>query len=197
MPIPKKLFVLTGALLVITLQLSAQELINSFGVKMSALVGTASKGNSSSDVAIQVNELSYFPRYNFLEGDGASLSIGLPLGAGIGIANSDYGDVGVMLAYDLPVAIDFNFGNKSTTDNDRYFGGYAGLGFGYSHVQIAGSSFSDFTGVVYGPLVRLGVRVSSPNPQWNGHALEIGVYLKKGLGPSEFYMGGFNILYVP
>lgn len=197
MLILRKLFALLAILLLASRCLSAQEFMQAFGVKMSVLAGTVSDEGSGSDVAIQVNELSYFPRYNFLEGDDASLSIGFPLGAGIGIArNSDFSDVGILLAYDLPVALDFNFGNKSTLDNGRGFGGYAGIGYGYSKVQISGSSYSDFRGAVYGPLVRAGVRFGSASPAWNGHSLDIGLYLKKGMGSDNLYVGGFNILYV-
>ncbi|HEY5407847.1 MAG TPA: hypothetical protein VIJ92_12200, partial [Ginsengibacter sp.] len=137
----------------------------------------------------------WFPRYNFIEGENSSVSIGAPVGVGIGlVTNTIGGDAGILFSYDLPVVIDYNIGCKSTVDNDRTFGGYFGAGFGYNKVTISGSSYSDFNGASYGPLIRAGFRFGSANESWNGHALTAGVYYKMGLENDQLHTIGFNVL---
>jgi hypothetical protein len=55
--------------------------------------------------------------------------------------------------------------------NDRNFGGYFGVGFGYNKVTISESS-------------------------WNGHGITAGAYYKIGIGSqNNLNTIGFNILY--
>lgn len=79
---------------------------------------------------------TYFPRLNILERDNSSVRVGVPLSLGIGIASATYGDAGVVLAFDIPVVLDYNFGLRSNMDNENNFGGYLGAGFGYKQVSM-------------------------------------------------------------
>jgi len=85
-------------------------------------------------------------------------------------------------------------GCKSTSDNDNNFGGYVGLGFGYYKVSISQSSYSNFSGASYGPIVRGGIRFGSANESWNGHGVTVGVFYKKGLEKDKLNTFGFNVL---
>ncbi len=169
--------------------------MHSYGATISVLTGKVNTGFSTSSFTLQQTNLTYFPRYNFIESDNSSVSVGAPVGIGIGIASNTNGnDAGVAFAYDLPIVIDYNIGCKSTRENEQTFGGYFGLGFGYYKVNISQSSYSDFKGATYGPLVRAGVRIGSSNESWNGHAITIGLFYKKGMEKDKLTTIGFNVL---
>ena len=99
---------------------------------------------------------------------------------------------GISFAYDLPATLDYNIGFKSTNENDKKFGGYFGVGFGYFKVSVSGSQYSDFKGAAYGPLFRSGIRFFLPK---DNTALTVGMYYKKGLEKSRLNTIGFNVLY--
>jgi hypothetical protein len=188
------------SLLIITCLLSntsySQKLMHAFGTTISVLYGKITTPYSSSSFSLAQTNLTYFPRYNFVENENSSISIGFPVGIGIGIASNTYGnDAGISFAYDLPATIDYNIGFKSTSENEKKFGAYFGAGFGYYKVSISGSQYSDFKGATYGPLFRGGVRIGSSNESWNGHALTIGMFYKKGLEKDKLATIGFNVLY--
>lgn len=176
---------------------SAQQLMHSFGLTLSVLQGTLQEGAGSSEsFAVEQNNLTYFPRFNFVENENSSISVGAPIGIGIGITTNTYGnDAGVLFSYDLPLVVDYNIGCKSTMENDRNFGGYFGVGFGYNKVTISESSYSDFNGSSYGPLFRAGFRFGSSSESWNGHGLTAGAYYKIGIDKNKLYTIGFNVLY--
>ena len=176
-------------------RVTAQKLMHSFGLTLSVLQGTLHQGLGYETFGVEQNNVTWFPRYNFIEGENSSVSIGAPVGVGIGLATNTIGnDAGILFSYDLPVVLDYNIGCKSTVDNDRTFGGYFGAGFGYNKVIISGSSYSDFNGSSYGPLIRAGFRFGSTNESWNGHALTAGVYYKVGLEKDKLHTIGFNVL---
>jgi hypothetical protein len=183
--------------LMIMARSNAQQLMHSFGLTISVLQGTLQQGAGNSEsFGVEQNNLTYFPRYNFVENENSSISVGAPIGIGIGLVTNTYGnDVGVLFSYDLPLVIDYNIGCKSTKDNDKNFGGYFGVGFGYNKVNISGSSYSDFDGSSYGPLFRAGFRFGSSNESWNGHGITAGAYYKIGIDQSKLYTIGFNVLY--
>jgi hypothetical protein len=184
-------------ILTITSRSSAQQLMHSFGLTISVLQGTLQEGAGSSEsFAVEQNNLTYFPRFNFVENENSSISVGAPIGIGIGITTNTYGnDAGVLFSYDLPLVIDYNIGCKSTMENDKNFGGYFGVGFGYNKVTISESSYSDFNGSSYGPLFRAGFRFGSSREGWNGHGLTAGAYYKIGIDKNKLTTIGFNVLY--
>ncbi|MBL7736904.1 MAG: hypothetical protein JNL51_15710 [Chitinophagaceae bacterium] len=177
--------------------LTAQNLMHSFGATIAITTGKISNGYSRSNFSLSQNYLSYFPRYNFVENENSSISIGAPIGLGVGIAQNSYmgEDIGFAFAYDLPLVIDYNIGCKSTYDNEQTFGGYLGAGFGYNYVSISGSQYSDFKGSSYGPIFRGGVRIGSNKESWAGHSITIGVFYKKDLQKNPFNSFGFNVYY--
>jgi hypothetical protein len=176
-------------------RLAAQNLMNSAGFSISVLQGRLHQGEGFESFEVEQNNLSWFARYNLIEGENSSLSIGAPVGAGFGlVTNTIGGDVGILFSYDLPLVIDYNIGCKSTVDNDRTFGGYFGGGFGYNKVIISASSYSDFNGASYGPLIRAGFRFGSSTESWNGHAITAGAYYKMGLEHDKLHTIGFNVL---
>ncbi len=149
---------------------------------------------TSSSFALQQTSFTFFPRYNLTQSENSSISVGAPVGVGIGITqNSFTNDVGVLLAYDLPVVIDYNFGCMATRKSLKRFGGYVGMGFGYYNVSISKSAYSDFSGATYGPMGRLGMRFGKET--WIEKAVTIGIFYKKGLETSKLNTAGFNVLY--
>jgi hypothetical protein len=183
--------------LTITARSNAQQLMHSFGLTLSVMEGTLQEGAGNSEsFAVEQNNFTWFPRFNFVENENSSISIGAPIGIGIGITTNTYGnDAGVIFSYDLPLVIDYNIGCKSTKENDRNFGGYFGVGFGYNKVNISESSYSDFNGSSYGPLFRAGCRFGSSKESWNGHGVTVGAYYKIGIDQNKLYTIGFNVLY--
>lgn len=165
--------------------------MHSFGATISILTGTVTGPGSSSDLTMSQTNLTYFPRYNFIENENSSVSIGLPVGIGVGIVTSTFGDdAGISFAYDLPVVVDYNIGCRSTMENDKNFGGYLGVGFGYYKVSISQSQYSDFSGATYGPMFRGGLRFREYE-----HAITVGLFFKKGLEKNKLTSFGFNVLY--
>lgn len=84
----------------------SQNFMHSAGATISFLEGKSTDGNNNSVSLMQTN-LSYFLRYNFVEYDNASISVGLPIGVGIGIAKNFYDDYGLSFAYDVPAVLDY------------------------------------------------------------------------------------------
>jgi hypothetical protein len=174
----------------------SQEFMHSTGATISVLSGTVTSPGETSSLTMMQTNFTYFPRYNFIENDNSSFSVGAPLGIGIGIASNTYGDdAGIAFAFDVPLVLDYNLGFKSTSESSNYFGGYLGAGFGYYHVSITESQYSDFNGTTYGPLVRGGVRIGSANESWGDHGLTVGVFYKIGLEKDKLHTFGFNVLY--
>ena len=68
-----------------------------------------------------------------------------------------------------------------------------GAGFGYYHVSVSNSAYSDFSGASYGPMGRLGMRFG--NESWGDKALTVGVFYKKGLEDSKLSTIGLNVIY--
>lgn len=191
-----KIVSIFASLLLLSQLALSQSFMHSVGATISVLSGKTSDGfgNSNSQSTMQTN-LSYFPRYNFVEYDNSSVSVGLPLGIGIGISNNGLDDYGVAFAFDIPAVIDYNVGYKSTQENDSRIGGYFGAGFGYYRINISKSSYSDFTGASYGPLLRTGIRFTTPKDRENGHGITVGLFFKKGLERQKFNTYGCNVYF--
>jgi len=185
-------------------QLQAQKLMHSFGGTISILYGKIKTEplpfgfptNDGSNFTLAQTNFTYFPRYNFVENENSSVSIGIPLGIGVGIvSNTRDDDNGIAFAYDLPIVLDYNLGCKATSETDKNFGGYLGLGFGYYKVNISQSQYSDFTGSTFGPLARAGIRFGSSAESWKGHAVTVGMFFKKGMEKDKLTTIGFNVMY--
>lgn len=174
----------------------AQDFMQSTGLNISVLFGNLVDGNSSTSIAMKQTLFTYFPRFNFLEGENSSLSIGAPVGAGVSLATNDFeDDVGISFAYDLPLVLDYNIGCNAVPNSESNFGGYFGVGFGYYSVKLTGSEYSDFTGTSYGPLVRGGIRFPISRQGYSTNSITIGAYYKKGLEKSRLNTIGLDIFY--
>lgn len=131
-----------------------------------------------------------------METDNSSLSIGFPVGAGVGLmTNSDFSDAGVSFAFDVPAVLDYNIGFNATPYTPGSFGGYFGVGFGYYKAIITGSNYSDFNGATYGPMVRGGIRIRNANRYGQESPMTFGIYYKKGLEKDHLNTIGLDILY--
>jgi len=99
-----------------TASASAQQLMHGFGFTISVMQGTLQEGAGNSEsFAVEQYNFTWFPRFNFIENENSSISVGAPIGVGLGITTNTYGsDAGLIFSYDLPLVIDYNIGCKST-----------------------------------------------------------------------------------
>lgn len=169
-----------------------QSLMHSFGGNFSLMTTELknSDGSRNSTFSMTVAHLSYFPRFNFIENDNSSISIGLPIGAGVNLVKDLYSGSGISWGFDLPVVLDYNMGLKSTQENESSFGGYLGVGFGYMYTSYSISGDVDKV-ISYGPIFRGGIRLSTGEGRWNN---TVGLYFKPGLESQKFKTFGLNFL---
>ena len=177
---------------------TAQKIMHSYGGTIENLIGYQTVRGTTSQVYLTQLYATYFPRYNLLGKNKTSLSVGLPLSAGIALADvSDGEDYGLAFGFDVPVVLDFNFGFKATPDADvnKNIGGYVGVGFGYNKITISKTANSDFTGVSYGPLFRTGIRFGKKgDASWGNKAVEVNFYFKPGLEKEKYTSFGSAVL---
>ncbi len=135
-------------------------------------------------------ELTYFPKVNFETGGNSSLSVGIPLSLGIGSASdANKENKGVYFSYDLPLIADLNIGMGSTEENEKQFGYFIGVGFGYSHVSLSLISGSEKISS-YGPIIHGGFRFKMGNTS----NIVIGLFFKPGLESNKYKTGGIQVL---
>lgn len=192
----KKIFTLLFVIAITVSVSFSQKLMHEFGLTPAIVFGTIKTPSSSSGFSLTQTNFTYFPRYNFVENENSSISIGAPVGAGVSFVTDNNYNAGVLFSYDLPAVLDYNFGCKSTKASEGNFGGYIGLGYGYAHYTITSTPYSNFNGSTYGPIFRLGVRFRTNDESWNGHAIPVGVFFKKGMETSKLNTLGFHVLYV-
>lgn len=170
--------------------------MKSLEITISSICGTVTSLGSTSKFSLLQTNFTYFPRYNLAEFENSSISVGLPLGGGISIASNTYGnDPRIAFAFDLKGVADYNIGCKSTRENEKSFGGYLGLGFGFYHINISQSQYSNFNGSIYGPLFRGGFRFGGDNDFWKGQHMTIGFFYKIGIEKDKLTTIGINLLY--
>ena len=170
------------------------------GAGLSLFVTTAKNGN-----AAVAEGLHYNPRFNFIENEDFSLSVGVPLSVGFsGSYSSNYNSyngntVDNTLAFmaDIPVILNFNFGAGSTKDNEQRFGFFVGGGLGYHYGRynqdLYDASIGDYTQQAtissIGPAGNAGVRFAVGR---GTHNVEVRVTFMKALDDSKanIYGGG-------
>jgi hypothetical protein len=168
----------------------AQSFMHSAGVNFSIMNAKINNNTGKYSLTTAFTNLTYFPRLNLMEAENSSVSIGAPVGAGIGISQT--GDASLYWGFDLPAVIDYNIGKKSSAENEQGFGGYFGGGFGYTFTNWSdGSSTNKINS--YGPILRGGVRFgtfdNSPNV-----GICIGLSYKIGLETEKFRTYGIQVL---
>ncbi|NIG55360.1 hypothetical protein [Chitinophaga sp. Cy-1792] len=98
--------------------------------------------------ASAVGGLTYSPRFNFVEKDNMSVSVGVPLSLGLGGSySSDRGSYSgesnnLKFMFNVPVMFNLNIGCGATPDVESRFGFFVGAGYGY-HYQSINENYSD------------------------------------------------------
>lgn len=155
------------------------------GAGVTVVVGTASGGKASVS-----GGLTYSPRFNFLETETLSLSVGIPFSAGISGSYSyntydgEENTLGFML--NAPLMLNLNIGAGSTKENESRFGFFVGAGFGYHHSDFNIDVTDDYGGYyedsksinTFGPAGNAGVRFAVGSHQKN---IEVRFSYMKGL----------------
>jgi len=127
--------------------------------------------------------LSYSPRFNFMETDALSLSVGVPINAGISGSyyseyNSYYGgyEENTLKAFiNAPAILNLNVGAGSTKDNESRFGFFIGAGYGLHYGDAGKTVIDDYGyettaskyGSSFGPAGNAGVRIAVGSHQKN------------------------------
>jgi len=169
------------------------------GAGFSVLVGTSEGGE------VSVGEgLTYSPRFNFIETEGLSLSVGIPLTLGISYSTeymsyggyyNEGGSVGFIV--NVPLMLNLNMGRGSSTENTSKFGYFIGAGYGYHHGDflvddLSGYLISESVNAT-GPAANAGFRIGVGGGQKN---IEVRFSYMKGLNenrPNLFGVGcAFN-----
>jgi hypothetical protein len=88
--------------------------------------------------------ITYSPRANLIMLGNNSISLSCPLALGI----SGKGPGGAKITYDIPFVFDYNIGHNALQENTRGFGGFAGLGYGFSLLR-ADFGASKSNGIVF------------------------------------------------
>lgn len=125
---------------------------------------------------------TYSPRFNFLESENMSLSVGVPLSIGTSGSytyNSRYGytseDNTIRFMVNVPLIVNVNMGAGSTQEDESRFGFFVGGGFGYNYGNFNvletdqyGNEFDTApTFGTYGPAGNIGFRIAVGSNQKN------------------------------
>jgi hypothetical protein len=170
---------------------SAQSFMKGIGANISVLTAKINTPSERYNFAMSIAHFSYFPRWTFSEAENSSVSIGSPLGAGIGLLNGGGGGAeGIAWGADVPIALDYNTGCNATPDNEKTFGVYFGTGIGFMYTGWTDGGRAE-KAISYGPLARAGIRFRSSRSDW---AATIGLFFKYGLEKEKYKTFGVNIL---
>ena len=198
-----KKIVLSAALLFFISSSFCQSFMHGVGI---TVVGSTTGQGSNSDIGFGEG-FTYFPRFNFLETEALSVSVGIPLVVGISATTSgsyDYYDnssssIGFIL--NAPLIVNLNMGRGSTKENRKKFGYFVGAGFGYHHGDFLTDAYDQNTGTyvnsyssnTYGPAANAGIRLGVGRQHKN---IEVRFSYMKGINeskPSIFGVAGaFN-----
>ncbi|MBM3415882.1 MAG: hypothetical protein FJY20_05435 [Bacteroidetes bacterium] len=102
---------------------NAQKYMYGLGSNISLLTADINTPSEQYDFVMAVTHFSYTPRFILTNGDNSSLTVGFPMGAGVGFLTSAGNATGIAWGADAPVAFDYNMGNMSTPENEKKFGG--------------------------------------------------------------------------
>ncbi len=166
------------------------------GAGFSIFVASAPGGNTTPN-----GGLMYSPRFNFIESEDMSVSVGIPLSAGFSINynsrdyyGSNNNSSSAML--DIPVMVNLNMGCGSTRESESRFGYFAGAGFGYHYGTIKYSDYygDEYSSTIhaYGPAGNAGIRLGVGN---SGKNIEIRFSYMKGLDDSKANIFGGGVLF--
>ncbi len=159
------------------------------GAGVSLFVATAPNSDAAMNWAI-----TYSPRFNFIEQEDLSVSVGIPLSLGASGSYNSRGSysTGSSLSFvaNVPLVVNLNMGCGATKDNESRFGFFAGAGFGYhagtstaNYTDTYGNSYpSDVTVNTIGPVADAGVRIGIGS---SGRNVEIRALYMKGISNTK------------
>lgn len=149
---------------------SAQSFMNGVGIH---LMGHINSIGGNDDFGLGVG-IIYSPRFNFLETEKLSVSVGLPLTVGFSIASSQtidntgstYDNASAGLIINAPLIINLNLGRGSTKSNKEKIGYFVGAGFAYQYGVYVSDIYDpnktdlieDYSLGIFGPAANAGVR---------------------------------------
>lgn len=128
--------------------------------------------------------LTYHPRLTIAElSRSSNLSVSAPVSVGLAIGSSyAYNYFG----FELPVALDFNFGHASENRSRDDFGGYIGVGAAYQFMTVEWDNVSNF-----GPYAHLGARF-----YFKDESATVGLYTMYGINEYDNAISfGLRLLY--
>ncbi len=200
-----KKFFLAAALLMLAGGTYSQSFMHGAGL---TFVGSTTGQGSNSDIGYGEG-FYYFPRFNFVETEALSVSVGIPLVLGIsastGTTTDQYGyiydnsSIGFMV--NAPLIINLNMGRGSSKDNTQKFGYFVGAGFGYHHGDFLVDAIDDYgysyvkttSSNIYGPAGNAGVRFGVGRRHRN---IEVRLSYMKGINENKPHIfgiaAGFN-----
>ena len=172
------------------------------GAGVTVLVGSAKGG----DVTV-AEGLTYSPRFNFLENETLSVSVGIPITVGISAAysttyygsgdNYNAGSIGFVV--NAPLMINLNMGRGSTKENESRYGYFVGAGFGYHHgdfVTIQSDGYNDYNTSksvnTFGPSANAGFRIGVGSRHRN---IEVRFSYMKGVNEDKPNIFGIGALF--
>ena len=171
------------------------------GAGLNVFVATAPGGKAAVNGGI-----SYSPRFNFIEQDNMSVSVGIPFTVGVSGSysanyNSQYGSSSsntLSVMFNAPLIINLNMGAGSTKETESRFGYFVGAGFGYHYGTYNLSDIINYEGYAtkfstIGPVGNAGVRFGVGR---GSHNIEVRFQYMKGINdvkPNIFSVGAaFN-----
>lgn len=168
-------------------------------------------GSTSGDGFSYGEGLTYSPRFNFIEKENLSVSVGIPLSIAVSATASSsydpyygtyYDNSSVGFVINAPLIVNLNMGRGSTRENRSKFGYFVGAGFGYHHGDFLADKVDaggySYVGTVsentFGPAANAGVRFGVGRQHKN---IEVKLSYMKGitgdLKPNVFGIAGlFN-----
>lgn len=160
------------------------------GVGLNVFVATAPGGKAAVN-----GGFTYSPRFNFIEDENMSVSVGIPFTVGISGSysadyNSQYGSSSsntLSLMLNAPLIINLNMGAGSTKTTESRFGYFVGGGFGYHYGTYNVSDILNGDDEVhklntFGPVGNAGIRFGVGH---RTHNVEVRFQYMRGLGDSK------------
>ena len=138
-------------------------------------VGISSMFSTTSKYFTFGGGFTYSPRFNFVETEKVSVSVGVPLTFALSISttttydnyySSQYDSTSVGFAFNAPLLVSLNVGRGSTKENREKFGFFISAGYGFHHGDylVEGTDANGYTYVgsrslnTNGPAGNAGVR---------------------------------------
>lgn len=158
------------------------------------------------DVAVG-GMLTYSPRFNFMENESLSLSLGVPMSIGFSGSysvsySSYYGsseENTLRFMFNAPLILNLNVGAGSTKENEQRFGFFVGGGFGYHYGSYAKEvkvddyvDYEEGYGNSYGPAGNIGARFAVGSHQ---KTIEARLSYMKAVSESKISLFGVAALF--